>query len=303
MLFWDLAISDIQEALDLFRPLYDATGGGDGFVSLEVAPTLAHDTRGTVAMAHDLWRRLNRPNAMIKIPATPEGMPAIEECTVHGININVTLVFSVEMYVEAAQAYIRGLKRRVIAGKSVDRVASANSLFISRIDAAVDALLDRRAPANGSLGNLRGKTAIGQAKLVYQQYLALFEAAMFGPLSERGAREQRPLWASTGTKDPSYPDLKYVEPLVGRDTINTMPPATLHAFVDHGSVQPDTIVHGVDEAAGTLSELQRAGIDVDAVGRRLQEDGVKQFADSFTTLLGTIREKQRTVASTGGTVR
>lgn len=291
-LFWDLAIADVQGALELFRPLYDSTGGGDGFVSLEVSPFLAHDTRATVAMAHDLWERVDRPNAMIKIPATPEGMPAIEECTADGININVTLVFSVDMYEQAAQAYIRGLKCRIIAGKPIDRIASANSLFISRIDTAVDTLLDQKIASGEPLKHLRGSAGIAIAKLTYQKYLEIFEATAFGPLSECGARKQRPLWASTGTKDPTYPDLAYVEPIVGCDTINTMPPATLTALLDHGSIEPDTVLRDAHRAVEPLHDLQRTGIDLDTLTRRLQDEGIKKFSDSFSTLLAAIGEKR-----------
>lgn len=294
-LFWNLAIFDIQDALDLFRPLYDATVGGDGFVSLEVSPRLAHDTRATVAMAHDLWKRVDRPNAMIKIPATPEGILAIEECTAAGININVTLVFSVEMYERAARAYVRGLKRRLVAGKPIDAIASANSLFISRIDTVVDALLDERVAHGEPLSHLRGKTGLSIVKMAYQRFLAVFEAPEFAQIAQRGGGVQRPLWASTATKDPTYPDLKYVEAIIGQHTINTMPPATLHAFLDHVTIKRDTVVTSVDDAENTLDALAKVGISLAEVTRKLQADGIEKFCESFASLLDAIARKQRAV--------
>lgn len=290
-IFWDFAIQDIEDALDLFRRDYDATGGADGFVSLEVSPLLAHDAQATIAMAEDLWQRIDRPNLMIKIPATPEGIPAIEECTAAGININVTLVFSLEMYEQAARAYIAGLQRRLDLGLRIEKIASANSLFISRADTAVDKLLQEKVDQGRLLQYLLGKAGIANAKLVYQKYLELFHGAKFDSLRSEGGRAQRPLWASTGPKNPRYPDLMYVEPLIGKDTINTMPPDTLKALLDHGTISPNTVLDGVNDAVATLEMVEQAGISFAAVTRRLQDEGVAKFSESFTALLKAISVK------------
>lgn len=244
---------------------------------------LAHGTQYTIAMARDLWRRVDRPNAMIKIPATPEGIPAIEECTADGININVTLVFSDEMYEAAAQAYVRGLQRRLDAGLPIEHLASANSLFLSRIDAVVDPM--PRA--------VLGAAAIAAGKLAYRRYLEIFGSAQFAPVAEHGGRAQRPLWASTGTKNPAYGDLKYVEPLVGSNTISTMPEKTLDAFIDHGAAQPDAVSQDLPGATESLERMRAAGIDLDAVARRLRDEGLQKFCDSFQALLEAIEGKRR----------
>lgn len=290
-LFWALAIRDVQDALDLCRPLYDASSGGDGFVSLEVSPALAHDTPRTIAMARELWKRVDRPNAMIKIPATPEGIPAIEECTADGVNINVTLVFSVEMYEQAARAYVRGLQRRFGAGSSIEHVASANSLFLSRIDGSVDAILDRKVDDGQPVPHARGNTATAIARMAYQKYREIFEAPQFDAIAQRGGQAQRPLWASTGTKDPTYPDLKYVEPLVANNSVTTMPSQTLRAFLDHGDVRRDAILEGVDDARETLRALTESGVDLNAVLLHLQTAGIEKFCASFDELLVAIGRK------------
>lgn len=291
--FWKLAIHDIQEALDLFRPLYDSTNGADGFVSLEVSPVLAHDTRATVAMAHDLWKRVDRPNAMIKIPATPEGMPAIEECTAAGININVTLVFSVDMYANVAHAYVKGLQRRLDSGQPIESIASANSVFISRIDTAVDKLLDQKMAHGQPLSYLRGAAGIANVKMAYRRYRDIFYSDEFAAVTERGGRPQRPLWASTGTKDPTYSDLKYIESIVAEGTINTMPPDTLQAFLGHGTIERDTVLSEMKEATHTLETLAKSGISMTDIARTLQDAGLTQFCESYASLLDAIGEKQK----------
>ncbi len=257
-LFWDLAIQDIQSACDLFRKVYDESGGNDGFVSLEVSPLLAHDTQGTIDMAKDLWKRLNRPNLMVKIPGTNEGVPAIEECIAEGININVTLIFAIEMYEKTTRAFIRGLQRRMDKGQDVSKVRSVNSVFVSRIDTAVDKLLEARIDkGEKQLENLLGKAGTANLKLTYQKFLEICSSDEWKAVAAKGARPQRPLWASTSTKNPKYFDLMYIEPVVGRDTVNTMPPQTLDALLDHGTVVPDTVLKDLDEARATVKQTRR----------------------------------------------
>ena len=297
-IFWDLAVADIQSACDLFRPVYESVGGNDGFVSLEVSPLLAQDTRGTIEMAKTLWKRVNRPNLMIKIPGTNEGVPAIEECIAEGININVTLVFAVEFYEKTAQAYIRGLKRRIDKGLPIDKIRSVNSVFVSRIDTAVDKLLQARIDkGEKQLENLLGKAGVAGLKLTYQSFLELFGSDEWKAIEAKGGALQRPLWASTSTKNPKYYDLMYVEPVVGRHTINTMPPQTLDALLDHGKVRPDTVLEGVEDARRTVQGLADAGISLFDVTHQLQVDGVKLFSDSFAALLGAIVYKQKQLSS------
>ena len=296
--FWEIAVTDIQSACDIFRPLYDSCGGNDGFVSLEVSPLLANDTEGTVAMAKDLWKRVNRPNLMVKIPGTKEGVPAIEECIAEGININVTLIFAIEFYEKAAQAFIRGLQRRIEKGLPIDKIRSVNSVFVSRIDTAVDKLLQSRIDKGEKpLEALLGKTGVAGLKLTYQRFLELFGSSEWKAIESKGGVLQRPLWASTSTKNPKYYDLMYVEPVVGRNTINTMPPQTLDALIDHGKIQPDTVLQGVEEARETLKQLADNGISLYDVTYQLQVDGVKLFSDSFAALLGAIVYKQKQLSS------
>jgi transaldolase/glucose-6-phosphate isomerase len=298
-LFWDLAVQDIQSACDAFRPVYDASGGNDGFVSLEVSPLLAHDTPGTIAMVEELWGRVDRPNVMIKIPGTKEGLPAIEESIYRGYNINVTLIFSVEMYEKAARAYIKGLQRRAGDGKPVDKVRSVNSVFVSRIDTVVDKMLQNCIAKGDKLDHLLGKAGIANLKLTYQKFKELFEGDDFAPLRAAGAAVQRPLWASTSTKNPHYPDLMYVETVVGPETVNTMPPTTLEALLDHGTVLPDTVETDLREATDVMRGLQDAKISLFEVTSDLQTEGVKLFSDSFAALLGAIVYKQKLLASGG----
>ncbi len=301
-LFWDLAVQDIQNACDAFRPVFDSSGGNDGFVSLEVSPLLAGDTAGTTAMAKELWKRVDRPNLMVKIPGTDEGVPAIEECIYEGININVTLIFAVEFYEKTAQAYINGINRRVAEGKPVDAIRSVNSVFVSRIDSAVDKILDDRiAKGETALSPLLGKIGIANLKLTYQKFKELFHGEGFAKAKAAGAAVQRPLWASTSTKNPSYPDLMYVETVIGPDTVNTMPPNTLAALLDHGTVVADTVETGLDDARATAKALQDAGISLYDVTHKLQVDGVASFSDSFAALLGAIVYKQKILS--GGSER
>ncbi len=298
-LFWDLAVADIQSACDEFRGVYDSSGGNDGFVSLEVSPLLANETAGTIAMVEELWGRVNRPNVMIKIPGTKAGIPAIEESIYRGYNVNVTLIFSIEMYEKAALAYVRGLQRRVAEGKAIDRVRSVNSVFVSRIDTAVDKLLQERIAKGERLEPLLGKTGVAGLKLTYQKFKEIFEGEEFAPLRALGGAVQRPLWASTSTKNPHYPDLMYVESVVGPDTINTMPPPTLDALLDHGSVVPDTVETDLQGAQDVMKALRDAKISLFDVTADLQVEGVRLFSDSFAALLGAIVYKQKLLESGG----
>ncbi|MDX2344829.1 MAG: transaldolase [Acidimicrobiia bacterium] len=280
-----LAVSDIQDAADALRPVYDESTAADGYVSLEVSPLLSADTDGTITEAHRLWNLVDRPNLMIKVPATPEGIPAIEELIAAGINVNATLMFSMADYEAVAQAYVRGISRTA----NPQRVASVASFFVSRVDTSVDAGLEK----NGSPDALahRGRAAVANAKLAYARYLEIFEGSGFAAQKERGARPQRVLWASTGVKNPSYPDVLYVEPLIGFNTVNTMPPATIDAFLDHGDPDNGALTIDVDAAHADIAALADLDVDLDAITTQLQSDGVKSFADSFDDLMATVAEK------------
>ena len=288
-LYEQLAMEDVRMAADVLRSVYDETDGGDGFVSLEVSPHLAHDTAGTVDEARRLWRAVDRPNLMIKVPATREGIPAIETLTAGGINVNITLMFSLAHYEAVAQAYIRGLARRT----DPRRVASVASFFVSRVDTVVDRALEARGTPEALA--LRGRIAIANAKKSYRRFREIFYGETFAALQRRGARVQRPLWASTGTKNPAYSDVLYVEELIGRDTVNTLPPATMNAFRDHGRALGPTIEDGLAEAEAVLTGLQELGIDLHAVGEQLQADGVDAFVTSLTQLLAVLQEKRTTM--------
>lgn len=296
-LYEGLVIQDIGAAADVFRPLYDSEDGSDGFVSLEVSPLLANDTQATIKEAKELWGRLNRPNVMIKVPATPAGLPAIEELIAVGLNINVTLIFAVEVYEKVAEAYIRGLERRANAGQPVDHIASVASFFVSRIDTAVDKQLEQKLqqatdPAQKQrIESLLGKAAIANAKLAYESFRRIFSGERWNRLKLKGARVQRPLWASTSTKNPKYRDTLYVEELIGSDTVNTVPMNTLEDFRDHGVVKP-TLESGLQEAHQVFAELKQAGIDMQAVTRKLTEDGVASFAESFNGLIEVIKTRR-----------
>jgi transaldolase / glucose-6-phosphate isomerase len=297
-LFWDLAIEDIQNACDTFAPVFMAQGGRDGFVSLEVSPLLAHDAGASIAMAKDLWARVARPNLMVKIPGTAEGIPAIEESIYAGVNINVTLIFSVEMYEKAARAYIRGLERRIADGLSVESISSVNSVFVSRIDTAVDKLLQSRIDrGEKQLEPLLGKAGIAGLKLTYEKFREIFHGDAFAKCRAAGAAVQRPLWASTSTKNPRYDDLMYVESVVAPETVNTMPDNTLDALLDHGRITPNTAEQNLDDARRTFRALHDAQISMFDVTRQLQIDGVSLFSDAYAALLGAIVYKQKQLAS------
>lgn len=310
-LFYALAVEDIRAAADILLPVYESSGHRDGMVSLEVSPDLAHDTEGTVAEARALHRRVDRPNLMIKVPATPEGLPAIERLIAEGINVNVTLLFSVERYRAVAEAYIGGLEARRAGGHKLDRVASVASFFISRVDGQVDALLEQKAaaassePARAAILALRGKAAIANAKMAYQVYREVFASERFRRLAHAGAHVQRLLWGSTGTKNPDYSDVLYVEELIGPETVNTVPPATYLAYRDHGSPRV-TLTQGVAEARAALEGVAGLGIDLSAITRALEADGVKKFAQSFHNLLDVIAHKVAGMSparASGGTRR
>ena len=291
-LFEAFAIEDIRAAADLLRPIYDRTGGDDGYASLEVSPALAHDTEGTIAEAERLFATLDRPNVLVKVPATPEGIPAIRSLIGKGININVTLIFSRDAYRQVAEAYIGGLEDLAESGGDVSRVASVASFFVSRLDSAIDALLEESIRSgNHGLEDLLGKAAIANAKLAYQDFKAIFGNSAFTALKGKGARAQRPLWASTGTKNPAYSDVLYLDTLIGPDTVNTVPPATLTAFVDHGRAA-NTLEQGVEESQRAIQALAGAGIDIDNVTDMLLADGLKGFVESFEKLMANIEDKK-----------
>jgi transaldolase/glucose-6-phosphate isomerase len=303
-LFEHLAVEDIQHAADVLRPVYDQLKGNDGFVSLEVSPYLAMDTKGTIAEAERLWKDVSRKNLMVKVPATPEGLPAIAHLIGEGISINITLLFSQKVYVQVAEAYLKGLEKYVAAGGDPSHVASVASFFVSRIDSAVDKQLDEKiARANDPsekerLAALKGKVAIANAKLAYQEYKRLFSGPRWEKLSAKGAKPQRLLWASTGTKNKDYSDVLYVEELIGPNTVNTVPPATLDAFRDHGKVR-NSLEENVEDARHVLAELEKSGISLDAITAELVKDGVKLFADAADKLYGAVAHKRLTVLGAG----
>jgi transaldolase len=291
-LFFSTALDDVRDAAEHLRPEYDRTGGMDGFISFECTPDLADDTHATVAQAIDLWQRIDRPNAMIKVPGTEAGLPAIEELTRRGVNVNITLLFSIERYEQVIDAYLRGLGARVEAGESIDSIRSVASFFLSRIDTKVDAQLPEGSP-------LRGRVALASARVAYQRYLAKFAGAEWERLERAGARRQRPLWASTGTKNPRYSDVLYVSELIGPEVVNTMPEQTLRAFADHGEVRR-TLDTDPEGAERTLAEAPGAGIDIAAVTAELEREGVQSFCDSYDQLLGHIDSKLEKVVGAGG---
>jgi transaldolase len=282
--FYDLALDDVRMAADLFAPVYERTGGADGFVSFELEARLAHDAPRSIAAAEYLVDRIGRPNVMIKVPGTAAGVKIVEELTAAGINVNITLLFSVEMYWQVALAYLAGLDRRRAAGQSLERVTSVASFFVSRIDTAVDPLLPDGSP-------LRGRMAIANAKRAYQHFRHLFSGARWLRLAEAGARVQRPLWASTGTKNPAYSDVLYIEELIGRDTVTTVPEATLDAFRDHGRVRPGAVLEDGDGARATLARLADQGIPLDAITAQLLDDGLAAFDADLATIMESIDRK------------
>ena len=290
-LFFTLALDDVRAAARELRPTFGASDGRDGFISCECTPDLAVDTDGTISQATELWQRLGLPNAMIKVPATRAGLPAIEELTRRGINVNVTLIFAIDRYEEVVDAYLRGLSARARDGRSLAGIASAASFFLSRIDTEVDAQLNSNSP-------LRGRVAIASARVAYQRYLAKFSGQEWERLRGLGARTQRPLWASTGTKNPAYSDVLYVAELIGCEVINTMPEPTLRAFADHGDVA-ETLTVAPAAAAQVLADASRAGIDLAAITDELEREGVRSFCDSYCELLACIESKAGQVRVAG----
>jgi transaldolase len=291
-IFWRLAATDVGDACDLLRGVWDAGNGRDGYVSIEVDPNLAGDTAGTIVEAQHLHETIDKPNLYVKIPATKEGLPAIEEMISRGRNINVTLTFSLQRYEEVAQAYIRGLERLVEAGGDPSPVSSVASFFVSRVDTETDKRLDEI----GGHDELKGKLAVANAKLAYRKYKEIFSGDRWDALAAKGATKQRCLWASTSTKNPAYSDVLYVDELIGPETVNTMPEETIEAFQDHGTLAL-TLERGLDEAKRVFDKLAEAGVDYDDVTRVLEEEGVQKFADSFAELLDGIRAKRGELAA------
>jgi len=283
--FEALAVVDIRQAADILSDVYERSDGEDGYVSLEVSPRLAHDTEGTIQDARRLWAQVDRPNLMVKVPATDAGIPAIEELTADGININATLMFSLADYEAVAMAYVNGARR----ASHPTRLASVASFFVSRVDSATDAALDAIGTPEALAA--RGKTAIANAKLAYRRYQEIFEGEPFADQARNGVRPQRALWASTSTKNPSYRDVMYVEELIGPNTVNTAPPATIDAFLDHGHVKHGSLLGDVDEAAALIASLDALGLDFDGITSQLQVDGVASFTNAFDSLLTAIAMK------------
>lgn len=285
-IFFDMAIADIQRAADIFKPVYDKTNGKDGFVSLEVSPYLARDTEGTIRQVRDLWKRVNRENVMIKIPGTKEGLAAIRKCLSEGININITLLFGLPRYREITEAFLGGLEDRLNQGHSIKNVSSVASFFLSRIDVLVDPMIDEKGAKK-----LRGKIAIASAKMAYQIYLDMISSDRFKKLEAKGAQRQRVLWASTSTKDPSFSDVLYVETLIGKETINTLPMETIEAFRDHGKVT-DSLTEGIEDAKAALDELKKTGIDIDKITQQLEDEGIEKFNKAYDKLLKSIEDQK-----------
>lgn len=299
-LYESLTVVDIQKAADLLSPIYQQSNGEDGYVSLEVNPNLAYDTNSTIEEAQRLWDIVNRPNLMIKIPATEKGLPAITQSIKSGINVNVTLIFSIDRYQDVVEAYLQGLESRLKDGDDIDKIASVASFFVSRLDTKVDKHLTeiiRNHTNQASVArSLLGKTAVSNAKLAYQSFKRLFASNRFRELQKRGARAQRPLWASTSTKNPDYSDILYVQELIGPNTVNTLPEDTLKAFLDHGMVKP-TIENGVEESKENLNSLGKLKISLDQVTNELEEEGVDSFRRSFNNLIDSIAKKRASFSS------
>lgn len=286
-IFWKLALEDIQTALKLFTPLYEKINGEDGFVSLEVNPFYANDTQATIKQVKDLWRVVNRPNLMIKIPATQAGLPAIRQAIADGININITLIFSIDRYRDVMQAYLDGIKDRLKIGKPVNQISSVASFFVSRVDSKIDARLPLNSP-------LLGKAGIANSRLAYAEFEKVFKSVDFISLQNSGCQIQRPLWASTSTKNPMYKDTLYVDELIGPHTINTVPPATLDAFRDHGTARL-SVTQDIEGAQQVMKDLEQSGIFMKDVTKELEEEGVKAFMNAFTSLKDTIEKRRKQV--------
>src|SRR6266487_684459 len=297
-----LVIKDITTVADMLRPIYDKTNRQDGFVSLEVSPDLAHDTEGSLSEARRFWKMVDRPNLMIKIPATPEGIPAVQQALTEGININITLIFSIDSYRKVTNAYISALEDRNAEGKDISHIASVASFFVSRVDTLVDQLLEDKIKATQDsaeqqkLKSLEGKAAIANARLVYQEFIRIFHTPRFETLKHSGAHVQRPLWASTSTKNPAYRDVLYAEELIGPDTVDTMPLETIENFLDHGKVRR-SVEDNIQQTKVELEELEKVGIHYDQVTKQLQDEGVQKFADSFHELFKGIESKKQNIQS------
>jgi len=295
-IYRELTLADVAAAADLLRPLHETTAGADGFVSLEVSPHFAHDSEATLKEARELWAELARPNVLIKVPATRAGLVAIRRLLGEGINVNVTLLFGIARYGEVAEAHLGALEDRRGANRPLLAIASVASFFLSRIDSLIDPMLERIAQQGGpnaaKAASLGGEAAIASAKLAYRHYQAIVAGERFRALAEQGARPQRLLWASTSTKNPAYPDAKYVEPLIGPDTVNTLPPETLDAYRDHGRPGPK-LTAGFARAESVLAELQEVGIDIEAISQRLEDEGVQKFIAPYDKLLASIAKKAR----------
>jgi transaldolase len=300
--YWDLVVDDIGHALAILRPVYDASHGGDGFVSVEVAPSLAHDTDGTITAARGLHRRIDQPNVLVKIPATQEGVPAIRQMISEGRSINVTLIFSLDRYDEVIEAYLSGLEAYAASGADdLAHVASVASFFISRVDTEVDRRLEALVEAGdeSTFLDLRGKAAVAQARQAYRLFTQRFSGPRWEALAAKGAHVQRPLWASTSTKNPAYPDLAYVDTLIGPDTVNTMPDGTVKDFLDHGTVTR-TVDAGLDEADRVIAALAEAGVDMEDVAATLEAEGVASFAKSFDELMQSLSDKANALGGKDG---
>lgn len=291
-IFYGVAVEDIKRAADIFMQVYeDEVKGADGYVSLEVSPRFATDTEATTKQALELWKAVHKDNVMIKIPATIEGLPAIQKCIAEGLNVNVTLLFGLDRYEAVTEAYIAGLEARANAGKEIEYVSSVASFFLSRIDVLVDPMLQEK-----GLEDLKGEVAIASAKKAYEIYKRVFSSDRFKKLAEKGAKPQRLLWASTGSKDPAYSDVKYVEALIGPDTVDTIPLETLEAFRDHGNAA-NTLETGLDKATEVLAAIKKAGIDIDAITKQLEEEGIEKFNKPYDKLLAAIEgQKQKSLA-------
>jgi transaldolase len=289
-IFFSLALQDIRDACDVLKPAFDASGGVDGFVSMEVLPGLAYDTEGTFAQAQWISKEVERPNLYVKIPATMAGLPAIEDSIAHGTSINITLIFSLERYKAVVEAYLRGLERLIAGGGDPSKVASVASFFVSRVDTEADKRLEGHP-------ELQGKLAVANARLAYQHYLDTFKGPRWDYLEGKGATKQRCLWASTSTKNPGYRDVLYVEELIGPETVNTMPLETIEAFQDHGEIRGDTVREGIDEARDLLVQLEKVGVSYDDVVETIEAEGVQKFADSFDQIIEEVRAKRGALAA------
>ncbi len=285
-IFFSMAIKDIQSAADFLKPIFNESKGGDGFVSLEVSPLLARDTEGTIRQAIELWKRVDRKNVMIKIPSTKEGLPAIRKCISEGININITLLFGLPRYKEVVEAYLSGLEDRLKLNKPIDSIQSVASFFLSRIDVVIDPLVQQK-----GLKDLNGEVAIASAREAYQIYKKVFNSARFEALAKKGANRQRVLWASTGTKDPSFSDVKYIEALIGDETVNTVPMETIDAFRDHGKAA-NRLEDDLDKTTKVLHQLKAEGIDLDEITQNLEDDGIEKFNKAYEQLLGAIETQK-----------